>query len=755
MVKQTFGRFEVIGFIGNGAFASVLLAYDAALDAPVALKVLADNHSFDPELRERFVGEARVLRRLAADPRAAQRLVAVHDIAEEDGRPYLVLEYFPRGSLGARLNGSCDPVDAPMLRRLADELTACLQVIHQHGVTHRDVTPSNLLIRGGSADVQTLVARGADPSNAGAVGALGELSGSSQSQSELFGADETLVLADFGLARASHQTNLTVGSGTPGYSAPEQMRATTQVTPRADLYAATAVLVAAASGSPVLSDAARGRLRRGDLAVIDRCLAEDPAQRPADAAAWREAVEPVLEGLAAVARDGQVSGSEGAEGSSQSQSRRSRAVTVRSSGSSGRRWSPANGAHTGSPGRPGRRRLLVVSAAVAAVVLAGVGATAAWLGGPNGGPRSGVSPAPVATDAGPAPTGGADLDGEVGPLATDGAAIVDSAGQPVQLSGVNWLGLDGPECVLLGLEGVSLDNFLTQVRSKGFTMIRLLYTNACLSTRSSGVDASVNPRLVGRTGEETIDEVVRSAGRHSLRVLLARQGADASDQGGLWYSKKLDEAGWIKDWVRLAQRFRGVPTVIGADLHDEPRGTACWGCGDKRYDWAGAATRAGDAILAVNPDWLIVVQGVETNAEGVSTWWGSDLSAADVVPVRLKVPGRLVYAAHDFPSTVFEQPWFRDSRYPANLPEVWRRNWGFLVESGKAPVMIGGFGTLDKTTKDQQWVRSLVAYLDKHEISFAYSSLTLARPIGGLYDPTTRMWEKPTLDVLRPILNPP
>ena len=59
--------------------------------------------------------------------------------------------------------------------------------------------------------------------------------------------------------------------------------------------------------------------------------------------------------------------------------------------------------------------------------------------------------------------------------------------------------------------------------------------------------------------------------------------------------------------------------VIGADLHNEPHAPACWGCGDKALDWRLAAERAGNAILAVNPNWLIFVEGVNCYGPGGTT----------------------------------------------------------------------------------------------------------------------------------------
>jgi len=61
----------------------------------------------------------------------------------------------------------------------------------------------------------------------------------------------------------------------------------------------------------------------------------------------------------------------------------------------------------------------------------------------------------------------------------------------------------------------------------------------------------------------------------------------------------------------LAERYSGVDTVIGVDLHNEPHGPATWGSEDPDTDWRLAAERAGNAILEAQPNLLIIVQGVE------------------------------------------------------------------------------------------------------------------------------------------------
>src|SRR4051794_1297744 len=102
------GRYRVERPLGSGSFALVWLAHDDDLEAPVAIKVLAENWAHRMDLRERFLTEARMLRAAAS-----HRVVQVYDIGElPDGRPYFVMEYADGGTLEDRTGGSVPVTEA-------------------------------------------------------------------------------------------------------------------------------------------------------------------------------------------------------------------------------------------------------------------------------------------------------------------------------------------------------------------------------------------------------------------------------------------------------------------------------------------------------------------------------------------------------------------------------------------------------------------------------------------------------------------
>ena len=295
---------------------------------------------------------------------------------------------------------------------------------------------------------------------------------------------------------------------------------------------------------------------------------------------------------------------------------------------------------------------------------------------------------------------------------TNGHRIEDSTNQPIRIAGINWFGMETNTYAPHGLWARGYRSMLDQIKAQGYNTIRLPYSNQLFDAGSTpnGIDFAKNPDLAGLTGVQIMDRIVEYSGQIGMRILLDRHRPDAGGQSELWYTASYDEARWIHDWTMLASRYAGNATVIGADLHNEPHGVACWGCGDVTRDWRLAAERAGNAILAVNPDWLIVVEGVESHA-GQNYWWGGNLAGAGAAPVRLNIANRLVYSPHDYPASVYPQSWFSAPDYPANLPALWDAKWGYLHRAGVAPVLLGEFGTRLATVSDQQWLSALTSYL--------------------------------------------
>jgi endoglucanase len=304
---------------------------------------------------------------------------------------------------------------------------------------------------------------------------------------------------------------------------------------------------------------------------------------------------------------------------------------------------------------------------------------------------------------------------------TEGAQLVDSAGAPVRMTGINWFGAETSNYTPHGLWVRGYQDMIDQMAGLGYNTFRLPYSDEMLKAGSTpnGIDFTRNPDLQGLTGLQILDKIIDYAGSKGMRVVLDRHRPDSAQQTPLWYTSAVPESVWIDDWKMLAQHYAGNTTVIGADLHNEPHavqgGTgACWGCGDEATDWRLAAERAGNAILSVEPDWLIIVEGIDCvpgTGDPQCGWWGGNLSGAKQYPVRLDVPDRLVYSAHEYATSVSQQPWFDDPTFPANLPALWDHFFGYLEKENIAPVLVGEFGSTLQDPRDAQWLDALMKYM--------------------------------------------
>ncbi len=307
-------------------------------------------------------------------------------------------------------------------------------------------------------------------------------------------------------------------------------------------------------------------------------------------------------------------------------------------------------------------------------------------------------------------------------LHTNGSQIMDASGNQVILTGISWFGLETDNYAPHGLWARNWESILDQIVVLGFNTIRLPYSNQLLEPASqpNSINYELNPDLKGLTGLEIMDKLVEGARQRGLKVILDRHRPDSHAQSGLWYTPQYSEARWIQDWVMLVQRYAQNDAVIGVDLHNEPHDQASWGSGDPATDWRLAAERAGNAILAVNPHLLIIVQGIE-QYQGDWYWWGGNLVGVRNDPVRLEVPNQLVYSTHEYGPGVYPQPWFSDSSFPNNLKGIWDRHWGYVSQEGIAPVLLGEFGGRSVgDDKEGIWQRDLVSYIRENNISYIY-----------------------------------
>jgi len=230
----------------------------------------------------------------------------------------------------------------------------------------------------------------------------------------------------------------------------------------------------------------------------------------------------------------------------------------------------------------------------------------------------------------------------------------------------------------------------------------MLNPGVTISVPSYGSDAytGISPmneeETTVSTPIELLDIFVRWCQENDMKIVLDNhsRAADGFLNEELWYTDQYSEQRWIDDWIFMANRYKNFSAVVGMDLNNEPHGSS-WGNSNPATDWNKAAERCGNAILKVNPDVLIIVEGVG-EFEGNSYWWGGQLMGARKYPVQLSDPSKLVYSAHEYGPEVAPQDWFTAPNFPQNMPEIWRDNFHYLYEEEVSPIFAGEFGIKDQ-----------------------------------------------------------
>ncbi|MEA3327967.1 MAG: serine/threonine-protein kinase, partial [Chloroflexota bacterium] len=199
------GRYEIIGELGSGGMATVLLGKDSFMDREVAIKLLPRLFMHDPTFKERFQREAKLLAQLEQSA-----IVPVYDFGYHEEQPYMVNRYMRGGSLLERITEQgAQPLDVSLA--IVSRICSALSAAHKRGIVHRDLKPANIL----------------------------------------FDDSGQAFIADFGIAKLAQSTSTLTGNtlvGTPAYMSPEQFSGEYKVDGRSDQYSLAIVLFEMLSG---------------------------------------------------------------------------------------------------------------------------------------------------------------------------------------------------------------------------------------------------------------------------------------------------------------------------------------------------------------------------------------------------------------------------------------------------------------------------------------------------------------------------
>ena len=292
-LPKMFGQYRLLERVGQGGMGVVYRALHTRLKRPVAIKLLRTGRMRDPHGQARFQGEMEAVGRLDHP-----HLVRAYDAGEVDGQPFLAMEYLDGIDLAQQVRSS-GPLPLAEACDAVRQAALGLQHAHEHGLTHRDVKPSNLM-RTAAGVVKVLdlgLARLADDKWAEAASRGDSVPGGEAEQATAGGA-----------VTDTHQQ-----LGTRGYMAPEQWQDARTADARADIYSLGCTLYFLLAGRAPFADpdhdtfvkkvmahaeqpippitAIRGDIPEALVTIIGRVTAKSPAERFQTAADVAAALE--------------------------------------------------------------------------------------------------------------------------------------------------------------------------------------------------------------------------------------------------------------------------------------------------------------------------------------------------------------------------------------------------------------------------------------------------------------------------------
>jgi endoglucanase len=343
-----------------------------------------------------------------------------------------------------------------------------------------------------------------------------------------------------------------------------------------------------------------------------------------------------------------------------------------------------------------------------------------------------------------------------GPVYSVSGGSIRKDGAQISLYGLNWFGMETGDHVLHGLwTNRQLDDFLSDFVSKGFNALRLPLSPevihsgyAITSGPYSGADCDALCDQDGRTALEYTLGRMDAAGMYALLDFHTcnpgnlGSGLPGTPTGCSGYSL----SSWLGDLRELASLSITYTNVVGIDLCNEPHALSY-------SEWADLCSQGGQAVLSVNPNVTIWVEGVGNNSAtgGYPANWGQNLYEAGSIA---GIPDdRLVFSPHSYGPSVAMMDYFNDSNFPNNMPGIWDTLFGHLINKGFT-VIVGEYGG-QYTGSDKTWQDAFINYLINRNIrsSFYWCVNPNSGDTGGIYGDDWQTWNTAKLSLLQRLMN--
>jgi len=372
-------------------------------------------------------------------------------------------------------------------------------------------------------------------------------------------------------------------------------------------------------------------------------------------------------------------------------------------------------------------------------------------------------------------------------LHVEGNQIVDMNGNPVWLTGTNWFGFNTGTNVFDGVWSCNMREALTKMADRGINFLRIPVSTEILTGWKNGKPAMprslndyVNPELKGLNSLELFDFALDVCKEVGIKVMVDVHSPKSEAMGHnypVWYDETYDTEAWISALEWLTERYKNDDTILAIDLKNEPHGKpyeklmAKWDNSTDINNWKYAAETCAKRILKINPNLLIVIEGVEVYPkEGYDytavdewgkesryyyNWWGGNLRGVKDYPIDLgQYQKQVVYSPHDYGPLVHKQPWFYDGFTKETLyNDCWKDNWAYIYEEGIAPLLIGEWGGYMDGGPNEKWMIALRDYIVENRIHHTFWCYNAnSGDTGGLVTHDFITWEEDKYELLKPAL---